>query len=411
MSHYQERKEKDCLNCGTIVEGRYCHNCGQENLEPRETLWGLITHFVYDITHFDGKFFSTLKYLLFRPGFLSSEYIKGRRNSYLHPIRMYVFTSAFFFLIFFTIYRVDQIGESKKTQLVNEKERLERAKKSLLEDRSKLNDVVLVKTLDSVVAGLDKDIARMELELSKNAIDTLSSPDMQKVIRDSLKAKGVPVEDDQRLKLSAGRAAIEFGEDGKPKETIKSGELDYSSMEAYVRMQKALPADKRDGWLTKAFTTKMLAIVEEGNKDEKKALQKFISNLVHSIPKMLFISLPIFAFILKLLYRRRKDLMVPDHGIFAIHLYCATFIVLLVWFGVARAYEATDWGPLGFVMFMIILLIYFYLYKAMRNFYGQSRKRTIAKFILLNMLSFVMMLFLLVIFTVISAAQMSGSAH
>ncbi|RYY15778.1 MAG: DUF3667 domain-containing protein, partial [Chitinophagaceae bacterium] len=89
MSHSKERSEKDCLNCGTIVQGRFCQVCGQENIEPKETLWGLVSHFFQDITHFDGKFFSTGKLLIRRPGFLPKEYISGRRARYLHPIRMY----------------------------------------------------------------------------------------------------------------------------------------------------------------------------------------------------------------------------------------------------------------------------------------------------------------------------------
>ncbi|MGV3656323.1 MAG: DUF3667 domain-containing protein [Chitinophagaceae bacterium] len=56
---------------------------------------------MYDIFHFDGKFFDTLKYLFFWPGGVAKEYVKGRRNRYLDPIRMYLFTSAVFFLIFF----------------------------------------------------------------------------------------------------------------------------------------------------------------------------------------------------------------------------------------------------------------------------------------------------------------------
>ncbi len=101
MSHVPQRNEKDCLNCGTIVQGRYCHVCGQENVVPKETFWHMVTHFFYDITHFDCSFFTTVKDLIFRPGFLSNEYIAGRRVKYLHPIRMYVFTSAIFFLSFY----------------------------------------------------------------------------------------------------------------------------------------------------------------------------------------------------------------------------------------------------------------------------------------------------------------------
>ena len=112
MSHLKERKEKNCLNCQTTVIGRYCHQCGQENLEPKETVWHLVQHFFNDITHFDGKFFATVKLLLRKPGFLSAEYIAGRRMSYLNPIRMYVFTSAFFFIILFSLKKPEDMVKS-----------------------------------------------------------------------------------------------------------------------------------------------------------------------------------------------------------------------------------------------------------------------------------------------------------
>jgi Protein of unknown function (DUF3667) len=107
LSHLKERKEKNCLNCNAQVYGKYCHICGQENIEPKESAWHLISHFFQDITHFDGKFFSSLKWLIFKPGFLSREYMVGRRASYLNPVRFYVFSSALFFLIFFSLYHFE----------------------------------------------------------------------------------------------------------------------------------------------------------------------------------------------------------------------------------------------------------------------------------------------------------------
>ena len=68
MSHLKQRKENNCLNCNTKVVGRFCHHCGQENVEVKESAIEFIVHFVNDITHFDGKFFTTLKDLLFKPG-------------------------------------------------------------------------------------------------------------------------------------------------------------------------------------------------------------------------------------------------------------------------------------------------------------------------------------------------------
>jgi len=116
LSHAHERTEKICLNCGAHLQGRYCHVCGQENVVPKESLGQLIRHFFEDITHFDGKFFKTIKYLITKPGFLSQEYLAGRRARYLHPIRMYLFISFIFFLVFAMFFadRLDK-GASQST--------------------------------------------------------------------------------------------------------------------------------------------------------------------------------------------------------------------------------------------------------------------------------------------------------
>jgi len=102
MPRHHLRHERNCLNCGAIVEERYCTRCGQENLEPTESFGHIVGHFFADITHFDSKFFVTVKDLFLRPGFLTREYVAGRRMSYLNPIRMYIFISALFFLALFT---------------------------------------------------------------------------------------------------------------------------------------------------------------------------------------------------------------------------------------------------------------------------------------------------------------------
>ena len=90
MSQRKQRNEPDCLNCGTIVVGRYCQNCGQENIEVKETFLQIVYHFIADITHFDGKLIQTVRLLILKPGFLTKEYVAGKRFRYIHPIRMYI---------------------------------------------------------------------------------------------------------------------------------------------------------------------------------------------------------------------------------------------------------------------------------------------------------------------------------
>lgn len=114
MSERQPRNDQSCLNCGSTVALRYCSLCGQENIEPHDNFANMVTHFLEDIFHFDSKFFTTTKYLFTRPGFLSKEYSVGKRASYFHPIRMYLFTSALFFFVFFAFFAPGEVKEDVK---------------------------------------------------------------------------------------------------------------------------------------------------------------------------------------------------------------------------------------------------------------------------------------------------------
>ncbi|WP_162946404.1 DUF3667 domain-containing protein [Chitinophaga barathri] len=99
MSTQHLRKDKTCLNCGQEVQVRFCSYCGQENVQTKESFRHLVSHFFQDITHYDSKFLTSLKFLFFYPGLLTKEYINGKRMAYINPIRLYVFTSFVFFLI------------------------------------------------------------------------------------------------------------------------------------------------------------------------------------------------------------------------------------------------------------------------------------------------------------------------
>ncbi len=118
MSKSIIRSESNCLNCGKEVTARYCSHCGQENREPYESFLSLMIHFVEDITHFDGALFKTCKTLFLQPGSLTQVYLLGKRSSYLHPIRFYLFTSAFFFLTLFYVFEPLQFTWSKDTKAI-----------------------------------------------------------------------------------------------------------------------------------------------------------------------------------------------------------------------------------------------------------------------------------------------------
>ncbi len=99
MSTLPQRLENRCLNCNALTHGRYCQVCGQENVEHKLGFFGLIKHFVFDLLHFDGKFFTTLKMLFTKPGQVPLEYVSGKRIKHLEPFKMFIFTTTIFFIL------------------------------------------------------------------------------------------------------------------------------------------------------------------------------------------------------------------------------------------------------------------------------------------------------------------------
>jgi hypothetical protein len=87
-----------CDNCGAAVSGNYCAACGQRLEAPVGSLWHFAREATEDLTHTDSRLWRTLGALLFRPGYLTREFLAGRRASYLPPVRLYLVISVVFFL-------------------------------------------------------------------------------------------------------------------------------------------------------------------------------------------------------------------------------------------------------------------------------------------------------------------------
>ena len=88
-----------CENCGEEVTQRYCGACGQRLEPPVHTLWHFTRVAAEDLTHADSRLWRTLGALLFKPGFLTAEFLAGRRARYLPPLRLYLVVSVMFFLL------------------------------------------------------------------------------------------------------------------------------------------------------------------------------------------------------------------------------------------------------------------------------------------------------------------------
>lgn len=405
MSHSKERKEKNCLNCGAEVAGRYCQVCGQENLELKESFGHLVTHFFNDITHFDGKFFNSARYLITRPGKLTDEYTSGRRVRYLNPIRMYVFTSAFFFLMFFSF--ISHGDEGKKQGLAKMTEELAVKQADLMQfDKMAglTTDPVMLKAIvanqqrtrwqiDSLLARMPKQISSGDTSLTGTVISQIGNDSVANEIKDRLLA----VTEENDTVPIANR--ISFG---------KGDFLDfdfYRKKSIYEAIQHELPDNRKDGLVSGAVKAKLLNWYDQQKARGTIEMRAVMDRLMHYFPSMLFISLPIFAFFLKLLYLRRKQFYYADHGIFAIHTYCALFILLLLYYLFDAMHASWHVWLLNIIKKAIGLYMIIYVYKAMRYYYGQSRKKTLAKYVVLSFFTFTTMLFLISVFFVVAALK------
>ncbi|MGH8201850.1 MAG: DUF3667 domain-containing protein [Steroidobacteraceae bacterium] len=88
-----------CGNCGAPLSGPYCSQCGQRHEPAVHSFWHFMREAFEDFTHADSRLSRTLGALLFRPGFLTREFLEGRRARYLPPVRLYLVLSVAFFVI------------------------------------------------------------------------------------------------------------------------------------------------------------------------------------------------------------------------------------------------------------------------------------------------------------------------
>jgi hypothetical protein len=379
VSHSKERHEKICLNCNTELNGRFCHVCGQENIEPKESVWGLVSHFFYDITHFDGKFFHTTGLLIKKPGYLPAEYIKGRRARYLHPIRMYVFSSALFFLIFFMLVKPKELVKSGDWTTLKEK------------------------TKDSVTQlNYAQELVLKAAQTRQDSLDIMESFSQAKEKVVTTYAKRVAEKDSALLSTKKDTANSTEEEEEEDKSNLNVNWFDkdnkYKTVEAYDSAQQALSPDKRDGWWKRRVQRRNIELQNRYRGKDREFIQDLMDKFMHMLPYLLFISLPLYALFMKLLYFRHKQFYYVDHGIFFIYLYIFTFVFFLVYFSVMelRIYTHQNW--IGWIEAALILGGIYYTYKAMRKFYGQGRAMTLLKFFLLNVMAFFTLIFLFIFF-------------
>lgn len=314
MGHNKLREDKECQNCGYTVDKVYCSECGQQNTETRQSFVNLATHIAEDITHYDGNFWRTIKFLLFRPGKLTIEYLQGHRMRYVPPVKLYIFIS---FVCFFLM--------------------------ALMAPETEEDTNLHVKTTPLKTAN----------------IKTISKSTNEEAKQDTIKVDGIILHNIHQL---------DSLQNSRPKDK-KLSVIDY-----YVNKVRLKTISKD--------------ITARG----------FMIGAAHTLPKVLFIYMPIFAFWLWLLHGKKRWYFF-DHGIFTLHYF--SFLLLLITISMILSWitELTKNIAIlgiiveiieGFFIFASILYSFFYFFRSHRKFYGETKIISRFKSFMLFIINFIL---------------------
>lgn len=346
MSKSTLRKDKTCLNCNYVVENRFCPNCGQENTDTRKTFHHLFIHFFEDLTHYENAFWKTIKNLFLKPSALTREYLSGKRLSYLAPVRLYIFIS------FVTFFIIAIFPNDDKNDLITGNQ------KTTVKTINKEGKVV-----DSVVAG--KKMSLPEL-LKKNE------------------------EAQEKLKLSNAE---------KNKDFINFG---YDNVKELDSLQKFGPKKDKLSDFEYDLVKKTLVIKEKNTQSE--ILEKFLEAARHNFPKVLFIYMPMFAFILWLFHGKRRWFYF-DHGIFTLHYFSFLLLSALLIFFFRKLMNCFPENSITSAItyagiFASYVWMFYYFFPAHHRFYGETRTISILKSLAMLFINIILMSFVMLAFVV-----------
>lgn len=157
--HKRRRKTTICHNCRTALfpENNYCPSCGQENHDLKVPIGHLAFEVFEGFTHFDTKFYNSMRAIFLYPGKITKDFLEGRRGRYVAPVRLYFLISFVFFL---GLNSVVDMALSQTENLISAKTPTSKINKAPERELQK---------------GIDK--AQKQLDSLKNSKDTVALND------------------------------------------------------------------------------------------------------------------------------------------------------------------------------------------------------------------------------------------
>ena len=329
-----------CLNCGTVLQGPFCHYCGQPDKNLMRFFPVLLREVMEDFLDFDSRFMRTMKPLLFKPGKLTRDYLDGRRFRYTPPLRLYIFTSiACFFVAALLATDAIQVDSGKDSA-------------------------------DKAVAGPQ--------------IDQLDNPEVRRAL-ERLDPKTREEVDKALAEVNQGEEEDTSGEDvinvnGKP--------WDRETNPFVIAWMPA--------WVNTWINDEIEQSPRKGKQiEENPDLIK--DKIFDVLPATMFVLLPIVALLFKFWYLFSKKYYI-EHLIFALHNHSFLLVMLLIAMLTSAFAEWMDPSGQGYLTtaskwlnIAITAWIPVYLLVSLKRVYRQSWAMTISKFCVIG-ISYVILL-------------------
>ncbi|MEM9647873.1 MAG: DUF3667 domain-containing protein [Bacteroidota bacterium] len=369
-----------CLNCGhpLDISDKYCPNCSQANSTKKLVLKDFWDEFFSSLINYDSKLLKTLYAMLLRPGTITKHYVEGKRITYTNPFR-FLLSLAFLYLLLFSynnnFSNWDKAAEKLKPNMTSDNPiSLDLVSGGVLADSTKIKEKVSqsLKEMDSM--GLTDVPASKQIQYL-DSLGVFNGRFAENEARKDSIMLADPKTYFKKLKSKSGVGGL------VSKMEFFSNMIQRDSLTNYEEAQREYGVDGAfSSRIAYSSTSSLLRVIKEPG--------SFVNNTISKLPFVIFFFLPLFTVFIWMVYIRKKYTY-TDHLIFSFHNQSLLFILLILSLIIDSIFKTSSAA-------VFLLIFSFYLYKAMRRFYGQGRFKTIVKYIFLNTIFAFLALFVLI---------------
>jgi len=315
---------KSCENCHQALNGPFCANCGQSTDSTLKYFWVVILHLLDDIFSFDSRASRTLFPLITRPAFLTNEYFAGRRVHYVPPLRLYLFIS----IVFFITLKYFVAAEDGNPININNKQALITQVKSHIEQLKTEQSTLQKTTLENVekVTQLTADITKFSNYLADLNREYTSGQNKQII---KLTRKLVELEFDNVKESLSDKDQAKFDELIAQRLKVLNGDIISDELTIGNNEDGTITFDFLSDESNKKLTEFSKELTEKAEKAFNSDTGPLVEQVIGKLPQLMFILLPLFAVLLKIMFIFSKRLYM-EHLTVALHSHSFIFITVLL---------------------------------------------------------------------------------